>query len=111
MNALRKAPKAIDPNKLKGEAQKQFDNEILFISIIALNPVKYRVENNPLKMVQVEVFVSVNTHATIGESLGCTRNTTQDPVIPDIVRQCSKDSIPITAVIVECPIDDGDRTR
>ena len=27
-NALRKAPKAIDPNKLKGEAQKQFDNEM-----------------------------------------------------------------------------------
>ena len=27
-NALRKAPKAIDPGKLKGEAQKQFDNEI-----------------------------------------------------------------------------------
>ena len=28
MNALRKAPKSIDPNKLKGEAQKQFDNEM-----------------------------------------------------------------------------------
>jgi hypothetical protein len=28
MNALRKAPKAIDPNKLKGEAQNQFDNEM-----------------------------------------------------------------------------------
>lgn len=28
MNALRKAPKAIDSNKLKGEAQKQFDNEM-----------------------------------------------------------------------------------
>ena len=28
MNTLRKAPKAIDPNKLKGEAQKQFDNEM-----------------------------------------------------------------------------------
>jgi hypothetical protein len=27
-NALRKAPKSIDPNKLKGEAQKQFDNEM-----------------------------------------------------------------------------------
>ncbi len=28
MNALRKAPKPLDPNKLKGEAQKQYDNEI-----------------------------------------------------------------------------------
>ena len=28
MNALRKAPKSIDPNKLKGEAQKQFDNDM-----------------------------------------------------------------------------------
>ncbi len=28
MNALRKAPKPIDPNKLRGEAQKHFDNEM-----------------------------------------------------------------------------------
>ena len=78
---------------------------------MSLTACKYRIKDEPFQMVEMKILVSINTHASIGKTIFCTRNTSQNPVIPKIVRQCRENPISIASVVFESPIDDGDSTR
>jgi len=59
----------------------------------------------------MQVFVGIQTHTPIWEPPLTTRNGPQYPVVPQVVGEGNKNSITVSSIVLQGPIDDRKRNR